>query len=135
MDSLTVIENAYEIADLIKDSVEVHNYIISKQALEGDSEAQALLKEFQKKKDFYEECQKYGIFHPDYQASKQAVQEFQLKLDNVASIQQFKKAEKELDELLLEISETLAYSVSETIKVPSNNPLPRKKKEGPCGGF
>ncbi len=137
MENVSVIDNAYYIADLIKDSIEVHNYITYKQDLSADTEAQSLLAEFQKKKEFFEECQKYGIFHPDYQSAKESVKEFEVKLTNVGSIQRFKEAEKELDDLLHTVSETIALAVSETIKVPSNDPLPKKKKkkEGPCGGF
>jgi len=39
--------------------------------------------------------------------------------------------EQRLDDMLYDISKLIAHSVSETIKVPSNDPNP---KGGGCGG-
>jgi cell fate (sporulation/competence/biofilm development) regulator YlbF (YheA/YmcA/DUF963 family) len=44
-------------------------------------------------------------------------------LDLTPSVSVFKKAERELESLLNEISEVLARAVSDSIKVPTGNPF------------
>jgi hypothetical protein len=54
------------------------------------------------------------------------------------SIRAFLEAEEKLDQLLHAVSLTIARSVSESVKVPSNDPEPGVKKVrhacGGCGG-
>lgn len=130
LDMSSILLQAYEVGDLIKSSAEVADYLYWKNLVETDPEVQALQKLFAKKKALFEECQRFGHFHPDYHAAKQAAEQVQKQLDSLEIVRNFKRAEEALDELLYEISTTIAHSVSETIKVPSNNPLP----VGGCGG-
>ena len=51
-------------------------------------------------------------------------------LERFEAVRKFKAAESELDDILHEMSETIAYAVSDSIKVPSNDPNP---KGGGCG--
>ena len=48
----------------------------------------------------------------------------------VESIRRYKEAEDAVDTLLYDVSVMIAGSVSPSIKVPSNNPMPT----GGCGG-
>jgi O-phosphoseryl-tRNA(Cys) synthetase len=48
------------------------------------------------------------------------VKEIQARLDHFDAVQKYKKAEEQLDDLLFTISKTIAHSVSDMIKVPSN---------------
>lgn len=82
-----------------------------------------MVRQFDKKKELFEECQRFGHFHPDYHAALGQVQEIQNQLDSLESVRRFKLAEERLDNLLYSISQTIAHSVSDTIKVPSNDPL------------
>jgi cell fate (sporulation/competence/biofilm development) regulator YlbF (YheA/YmcA/DUF963 family) len=58
------------------------------------------------------------------------VNEVQKRLEQIEAVRRFKEAEERLDDLLYTISTTIAHAVSDTIKVPSNNPLPGA---GSCG--
>lgn len=51
-------------------------------------------------------------------------------LEQFEEVARFKLAEKTLDDILHSMSEAIAFSVSESIKVPSNDPNP---KGGGCG--
>jgi cell fate (sporulation/competence/biofilm development) regulator YlbF (YheA/YmcA/DUF963 family) len=128
-----VILHAYEVADMIVDSKEIHDYLESKKAFENDSEAKRLVRELQKKKELFEETERFGHFHPNYHEAKDAVKAFELQMEENPVIANYKKAENRLDQLLYSISKAIAHSVSDTIKVPSNNPLPEKSGAG-CGG-
>lgn len=129
LDMASVLMDAYELGDMINSSAEVANYLYWKDSLDQDAEVKALVRKLDRKKELFEECQRFGHFHPDYHKALDEVKQIELELEKVESVIQFKAAETKLDELLYDISTTLAYAVSDKIKVPSNNPLP---SEGGC---
>lgn len=122
---------AYDISDMIKKSELIHQYKYWNQAVQADPEVQQLVKQFHAKRELFEECQRFGHYHPNYHEAMNEVYKVQEKLDEIECVRRFKQAENELDQLLYTISETLARAVSEDIKVPSNNPLP--SSSGGCG--
>lgn len=129
LDMAAVLMKAYHLGDMINSSAEVADYLYWKDFLDQDPEVKALVKKLERKKELFDECQRFGHFHPDYHKALDEVKEIELELEKIESVVKFKASETKLDELLYEISTTIAYSVSDTIKVPSNNPLP---SEGGC---
>ncbi len=129
LDMAAVLMNAYHLGDMINGSAEVADYLYWKDLLDQDPEVKALVKKLENKKELFEECQRFGHFHPNYHKALDEVKGIELELEKIESVAKFKASEAKLDELLYEISTTIAYSVSDTIKVPSNNPLPN---EGGC---
>ncbi len=118
LDMSSILMEAYDVADSINRSVEVADYLYWKHAMENDLQAQSVVREFNKAKELFEECERFGHFHPDYHASLDRVQAVQVKFDNVQSIREYKEAEERLDELLYTVSKMIAGAVSDTIKVP-----------------
>lgn len=129
LDMSAVLLRAYELGDTVNASKETSDYLYWKKELETNAEAQALIRKLQSKKELFEECQRFGHFHPDYHAALDEVKKVQGELDSVPCVQRFKEAEETLDDLLYEVSKIIALSVSENIKVPSNRPL---AQEGGC---
>lgn len=129
-DLTDMVMQAYELSDMIKRSDVMARYLQWKRAMEQDPRTIELMKEFRVKKERFEECQRFGHFHPDYHEAMNEVYKVQEKLDEIDCVKQYKAAEKELDEILHKVAETLARAVSEEIKVPSNDPLPAA---GGCG--
>ncbi|WP_026021184.1 YlbF family regulator [Paenibacillus senegalensis] len=129
LDMSALLIQAYELGDWINSSADMADYLYWKEQLAQDEEAGRLIREFAKKKELFEECERFGHFHPDYHEAMQAVRDFQQKMDDHPIIRNFKRAEERLDELLHAISQTIAHSVSETIKVPGNQLVP----SGGCG--
>jgi cell fate (sporulation/competence/biofilm development) regulator YlbF (YheA/YmcA/DUF963 family) len=85
-------------------------------------------------KDSYEEVQRFGKYHPDYDKVSTEIRQVKREIDLLPSISAFKKAEKELEALLNEISEVIARTVSDTIKVPTGNPFfDNMSCSGGCG--
>lgn len=123
LDMAAILMQAYDLGDMIKVSAETADYLYWKRRKDEDTEVQELVKLFNKKKELFEECQRFGHFHPDYHAALEQVQAIQNQLDSLESVREFKAAEQRLDELLYTVSEMIARSVSDTIKVPSNDPL------------
>lgn len=129
-DMALLLSHAFELGDSLKQSAFAAEYVYWKQQVHQDVEVQSLTKQFAKAKEKFTECERFGRFHPDYNAALDEVYAMQGRLDQVESVRRFKEAESMMDELLNDISRTLAYAVSETIKVPDNNPNP---KASGCG--
>jgi cell fate (sporulation/competence/biofilm development) regulator YlbF (YheA/YmcA/DUF963 family) len=124
---------AYEVADLILASKETEDYLRLRAAYQQDAEAQRMIREFQKVKDLFHETERFGHFHPNYHEAKDKVHAFEQRMDEYRVIADFKEAEQRLDNLLYEVSKTIAHQVSDSIKVPSNNPLPEATGKKGCG--
>lgn len=129
LDTTELLLGAYQLADQINESDEVKRYLECRRRLQKDPEAQRIIKEFQQIKDQYEEAKRFGIFHPNYHEAKEKALNFQKEMHNHPTIRAFLKAEEELDSLLHEISVVIAHAVSDSIKVPANDPRPSLIKE------
>jgi cell fate (sporulation/competence/biofilm development) regulator YlbF (YheA/YmcA/DUF963 family) len=123
LDMSAILMQAYDLGDMIKSSAETADFLYWKQQIDQDVVVSGLVRQFDKKKELFEECQRFGHFHPDYHAALGQVQSIQEQLDSLESVRRFKQAEQRLDDLLFSVSQTIAHSVSDTIKVPSNDPL------------
>ncbi|SDW59082.1 YlbF family regulator [Paenibacillus sp. CF384] len=123
--------NAYEIGDMVNQSVEVAEYAYWKTVVDQDEQVHQLVKQFDKAKEQFVDCERFGRFHPDFNAAKDKVEAIQRQLNEIECVSRFKAAEQQVDDLLHDIAKQIAGSVSETIKVPSNDPLP--KGGGSCG--
>lgn len=130
VDMAEVLTYAYELGDMINQSAEVSDYLYWKGRVDANPEIQAKIKKLQSKKDLFEETQRFGHFHPNYHAAKDEVEAVEKELEQFEEVARFKEAENRLDDILHSMSELIAYSVSDSIKVPSNDPNP---KGGGCG--
>lgn len=137
LDMAAVLLKAYEIGDLINHSREIEQFLDSKRNMQESDEVQTLIRALDRKKELYEECQRFGHFHPDYHAALEEAHKAQEALDGHPLVQQFKHAEESMDDLLYSVSQIIAHSVSESIKVPSNQLLPSTggcASGGSCSG-
>lgn len=130
LDMAAVLMRAYDLGDMIKRSADVADYLYWKDLVHHDPEVQILVQKLNRKKELFEECQRFGHFHPEYHKALGEVKGMEQQIERIEAAARFKAAEARLDELLYDISRTIAHAVSETIKVPGNNPLP---SEGGCG--
>ncbi|WP_044642233.1 YlbF family regulator [Risungbinella massiliensis] len=129
IDMAELILDAYQLADELKESPEVQEYLIRKKQMEQCSAAQKLIQEFQQAKLLFEETRRFGIFHPNYHEAKERAEALQRYMNEQAEIGAFQEAEKRLDQLLFQISNMLAKAVSNSIKVPNDFALTAGKKK------
>jgi cell fate (sporulation/competence/biofilm development) regulator YlbF (YheA/YmcA/DUF963 family) len=120
LDMSTILLQAYELGDWINGSVEVAEYLQAKHEMEHDDSVKEIVRSFAKKKELFEECERFGHFHPDYNSAMEQVQQVQQQMEQNQVWSRFNQAEHKLDDLLYTVSKTIAHSVSMTIKVPSN---------------
>lgn len=129
-DLALLLSRAFELGDSLKNCTFAAEYVYWKDKVSRDAEAQLLAGQFAKAKINFEECERFGRFHPDYNAALDRVYEIEGRLDSLECVRKFKEAERSMDRLLNEVSRTIAYAVSLNIKVPDNDPNP---KSGGCG--
>ncbi|MFY0543306.1 YlbF family regulator [Brevibacillus sp. H7] len=132
VDMAELILESHELSMMINHSREVSEYLTAKRRMEQDEEAQRLLTLFEQKKAQYEDVQRFGKYHPDYDHISKEVRQLKRAIEMLDSVQQFKRAEGNLDMLLYQVGRTIADAVSDSIKVPSNNPFLEAKSSG-CG--
>ena len=120
LDMSAILLLAYELSDMIIRSAAVAEYLYWKQEMERDEEVRRAIDRFRRAKERFEEAQRFGRFHPDYHEALEQAQQAQRELDNFETVRNFKRCEAELDDLLYEVSRTIAHSVSESIKIPND---------------
>jgi cell fate (sporulation/competence/biofilm development) regulator YlbF (YheA/YmcA/DUF963 family) len=121
LDVTEILYDVYSLADMIVSSQEMRDYLYWKQRLSEDDEAQRYVRLLNRKKEEFEDVQRFGHFHPDYHEKKMEIEKLVDEMNQVTAVARFKSAEDRLDKLLYHVSRTIARSVSHTIKVPRNN--------------
>lgn len=132
MTDVSLTHSAQDLSEHIAESEIFINYINAKTRVQNSSEVQEKLKHFQNLKIKYEEVQRFGKYHPDFRSITAEVREYKRELDTDTMIAEFKRSEKELHELLSQISLLIANQVSPNIKVPTGNPF--FDAESSCSG-
>ncbi|CAM3351950.1 YlbF family regulator [Marinicrinis lubricantis] len=129
LDMSKVLLLSYELADMIHHSKELSEYLYWKDVVLSNEEIQKVVAELSKAKESFAECERFGHYHPNYHEGLEKVKQVESKLDSFEEVKRFKECENRLDELLYDISKTIAHSVSDNIKVPTNQLIP----ESGCG--
>ncbi|MDY0396280.1 YlbF family regulator [Virgibacillus halophilus] len=78
------------------------------------------MKAFNHIKEEYEEVQRFGRYHPDYNEIMKAVRTNKREMDMNDKVAAYKVAERNVQNLLDEVSEYIALSISDQIKVPKD---------------
>jgi cell fate (sporulation/competence/biofilm development) regulator YlbF (YheA/YmcA/DUF963 family) len=130
LDYALLLNTAHDLSQSMLRSVQIADFLYWKSRLQVDHDATVWMKKLERAKDRFVECERFGHFHPNYHEALEAVQQIEHEGEQIESVKEFKRAEQQLDELLYDVSVLVAHSVSDSIKVPSNNPLP---KGGGCG--
>ena len=79
--------------------------------------------EFNKIKEHYEDVQRFGKYHPDYQIIMKKIREQKRAIDLNEKVAKLKIAENDFQDLLDQVSLIVGKSVSEAVKVPVSNPF------------
>ncbi|MGX4669120.1 YlbF family regulator [Cerasibacillus sp. JNUCC 74] len=129
MDYAAMLDRSEQLSNMIIHSEVMEAYRQSQKELKEDEHAQKLIRAFLKIKKDYEEIQRFGRYHPDYNTIMKEVRKAKREMDMHEKVASFKVAERNLQQLLDDISEFVAHSVSEQIKVPREGAL----LTGGCG--
>ncbi len=120
LEYVDILDRSELLGKMVLDSDVMESYNNSLQELNEDKEAQRLIKAFKDIKVHYEDVQRFGRYHPDYNDIMKRVRSVKREMDMNEKVATFKIAERNLQKLLDEISGHVALSVSEQIKAPKD---------------
>ncbi|MDT8859148.1 YlbF family regulator [Alkalihalobacillus sp. MEB130] len=123
MSTFELIDEASDLGQAVIKSNVYQHYLLAKKELQADPDAQERIRKFNQLKDQYDEVQRFGRYHPDYDKVSTDIRKIKREVDLTETVSVFKKAERDLEALLNEVSEIIARAVSESIKVPTGNPF------------
>lgn len=134
LEHIDILDQSDIVSNLIKNSNELNIYKEREHILQINQEAQNLIKDFNKIKERYDEAQRFGTYHPDYNKIMKQVRSTKRKMDMNEHVAAFKIAERNLQNLLDEVSKIIATSVSSSIMVPEDGMLAASGcASGSCG--
>ena len=122
-DWVFILDEVDELSAMILSSKQAENLRLAKQAVYEDIELSAQIMAFQRLKDQYEDVQRFGKYHPDYNTIMKKIRTEKRRIDMIEQIATLKVAENDYQDLLDEISMIIGRSVSEAVKVPVSNPF------------
>lgn len=120
---IEILDKVDHVIEMIIHSDVMVAYVEASNKLEKDEEAQRLIYQFNDVKELYEDVERFGRYHPDYSEIMRKVRATKRKMDLNETVATFKKAERDIQAFLDEISETIAHSVSDKIIVPKDDLL------------
>lgn len=123
MEYVDILDQSDQLSNMIIQSEVMQAYKQVRLELHKDAEAQALIQDFNNIKQDYDDVQRFGRYHPDYNEIMKKVRAAKRKMDMHDKVAAFKIAERNLQNLLDEISELIAHSVSDHIMVPKDGAL------------
>lgn len=115
-----ILDHTEALAGMILNSEDMQAYQEAKIALDHDREAQQLIKRFTDIKEHYQDVQRFGRYHPDYNQIMKNVRSAKREMDMNDKVAAFKIAERKIQNLLDEVSSYIALSVSKDIKAPKD---------------
>ncbi|CAM3960802.1 YlbF family regulator [Alkalicoccus chagannorensis] len=134
MTDISLVQTAQDMSEKITSSELFQEYIEAKLEVQQNTDLQRRLQEFQQLKEQYDEVQRFGKYHPEFKEITKRVREYKRELDTDPVVASFKEKEKELHEMLSEISQMFAGEVSPNIKVPTGNPFFDAQQSSCSGG-
>jgi len=134
LDFALLMDKTGELAEALLRSSELADYLYWKGRMEQDPDVLKFRMRMAKARERFEECERFGHYHPNYHEALDAVKALEAELESVEAAREFKRAEKALDVLLYDVSVTIAHAVSDTVKVPGNDPEPKHGSSCGSGG-
>src|SRR5699024_7847757 len=120
LEYVDILERSELLGDMIQQSDVMKEYTKARKALYRDAESVKLINAFNDMKSHYEDVQRFGRYHQDYREIMKKVRMAKREMDMNDKVAQYKIAERNLQKMLDEISEYIASSASDQIKVPKD---------------
>lgn len=130
MEYVDVLDRSEQLGKMVLQSDVMQAYVNTRRQLDEDQEAQQLIQAFINIKEHYEDVQRFGRYHPDFNEIMKKVRTTKRAMDMNDKVATFKVAERNLQNLLDEISQYVALSVSEQVKAPKDGAA---LSDGGCG--
>ena len=122
-DWIYILDATDELNEMILRSKQVIALRAAREDVYNDASLVEQIKEFNKMKEHYEDVQRFGKYHPDYQIIMKKIREQKRAIDLNEKVAKLKIAENDFQDLLDQVSLIVGKSVSEAVKVPVSNPF------------
>lgn len=122
-DWVFILDATDELNAMILSSNQAEELRRARDAVYSNEQLTSQIREFNKMKEHYEDVQRFGKYHPDYQTIMKKIREMKRAIDLDETIATLKLAENDFQDLLDEVSLIIGKSVSEAVKVPVSNPF------------
>lgn len=129
-----ILEEVQDLNTMIRSSEQFANLQKAHLAVYTDEELVRKINDFQRMKDQYEDVQRFGKYHPDYQTIMKSVRVKKRELDVNDKVSALRLAENDYQDLLDEIGLLIGKTVSDAIKVPVSNPFFQSESSCSSGG-
>jgi cell fate (sporulation/competence/biofilm development) regulator YlbF (YheA/YmcA/DUF963 family) len=130
---IDILDEADVLTAMILNSNQMATLRLAKQAVYSDLALVEQIRQFDKMKEHYEDVQRFGKYHPDYQTIMKKIREQKRAIDLNEKVANLKFAENDYQDLLDQVSLIIGKSVSESVKVPVSNPFFSTSSGGGCG--
>lgn len=120
LEYVDVLDRSEKLGKMILQSDVMKAYNHSRNELNTNKESQKLIKAFIDIKVHYEDVQRFGRYHPDYNEIMKNVRAIKREMDMNDKVAKFKVAERNLQRLLDDICDYIAANVSVQIKAPKD---------------
>ncbi|MBD7983417.1 YlbF family regulator [Sporosarcina sp. Sa2YVA2] len=128
---MSIIEQSETLSDMLLSSDVVEEYRRANDVVYSDKELANKIHDFANMKERYEEVQRFGRYHPDYQIVMKNIRLQKRELDMNEQVAALRLAENDVQDLLNEVSSIIAKSVSDAVKVPTGDGF---FSDSSCGG-
>ena len=122
-DWIYILDVTDELNNMILRSKQVMALRAAREEVYSDATLVEQINAFNKMKEHYEDVQRFGKYHPDYQSIMKNIREQKRAIDLNEKVANLKLAENDFQDLLDQVSLILGKSVSEAVKVPVSNPF------------
>ena len=122
-DWIYILDATDELNEMILHSKQVIALRAAREDVYKDASLVEQINEFNKMKEHYEDVQRFGKYHPDYQIIMKKIREQKRAIDLNEKAAKLKLAENDFQDLLDQVSLIIGKSVSEAVKVPVSNPI------------
>ncbi|MGG0655984.1 YlbF family regulator [Rummeliibacillus pycnus] len=129
-----ILEEIEALNAMIRSSEQYANLQKAHEAVYIDAELVREIYDFQRMKEQYEDVQRFGKYHPDYQTIMKSIRVRKRELDVNDKVSKLRIAENDYQDLLDEISLLIGKTVSEAVKVPVSNPFFQSGSSCSSGG-
>lgn len=120
LEYVEILDRSEALGKKILQSDVMKSYYNARNAVNQNKESQRLIKAFTDIKVHYEDVQRFGSYHPDYNEIMKNVRRVKREMDMNAEVARFKVAERNLQRLLDDVCEYIASHVSVQIKAPKD---------------
>jgi cell fate (sporulation/competence/biofilm development) regulator YlbF (YheA/YmcA/DUF963 family) len=122
-DWIYILDATDELNEMILHSNQVIALRAAREEVYNDASLVEQINAFNKMKEHYEDVQRFGKYHPDYQIIMKKIREQKREIDLNEKVAKLKLAENDFQDLLDQVSLIVGKSVSEAVKVPVSNPF------------